>query len=87
MFNAVITSHVREAIAYLKASFPNRPLYAAGFSLGANILANYLGERGMLRHLERLAWSQILGTWKQVAIRCDAVGGQEKYMLQRWEPV
>lgn len=87
MFNAAITSDVREAIAYLKARFPNRPLYAAGFSLGANILANYLGEEGHATPFRAACLVSKPWNLEQVAIRCDAVGGREKYMLQRWEPV
>ncbi len=30
----------------LQARFPNRELYAVGFSLGGNVLAKYLGEQG-----------------------------------------
>jgi predicted alpha/beta-fold hydrolase len=46
LFNARWTSDVREVIKYLRKVFPNRPLYGIGFSLGANILTNYLGEEG-----------------------------------------
>jgi predicted alpha/beta-fold hydrolase len=46
LFNARWTSDIREAVEYLHRVFPNRPLFAIGFSLGANILANYLGEEG-----------------------------------------
>ncbi|KAI5806580.1 Alpha/Beta hydrolase protein [Peziza echinospora] len=46
LFNARVTGDVRETVEYLRETFPNRPLYAVGFSLGANILANYLGEEG-----------------------------------------
>lgn len=31
---------------WLREKFPNRPLFGVGFSLGANILTNYLGEEG-----------------------------------------
>lgn len=40
LYNARITSDVRETIAYLRNTFPKRPLYGVGFSLGANIFAN-----------------------------------------------
>jgi predicted alpha/beta-fold hydrolase len=46
LFNARWTSDIREAVDYLHKVFPNRPLFAVGFSLGANILTNYLGEQG-----------------------------------------
>lgn len=46
LFNARATWDVRQTISYLRTIFPNRPLYAVGFSLGANILTNYVGEEG-----------------------------------------
>ncbi|KAF8245115.1 AB-hydrolase YheT [Wilcoxina mikolae CBS 423.85] len=46
LFNARWTADIRQAIGYLHEAFPNRPLYAIGFSLGGNILTNYLGEEG-----------------------------------------
>ncbi|KAL2844619.1 Alpha/Beta hydrolase protein [Aspergillus pseudodeflectus] len=46
LYNARATWDVRQAVKWLRAAFPNRPLYGIGFSLGANILTNYLGEEG-----------------------------------------
>lgn len=46
LFNARATWDVRQAVKWLRKTFPNRPLFGIGFSLGANILANYLGEEG-----------------------------------------
>jgi predicted alpha/beta-fold hydrolase len=46
MFNSRATWDVRQTILSLTHLFPNRPLYAVGFSLGANILTNYCGEEG-----------------------------------------
>ncbi|KAJ5806062.1 uncharacterized protein N7503_003664 [Penicillium pulvis] len=46
LYNARATWDVRQTVKWLRKTFPNRPLYAIGFSLGANILANYLGEEG-----------------------------------------
>lgn len=40
LFNARATWDVRQLIKWLRKSFPNRPLFGIGFSLGANILAN-----------------------------------------------
>ncbi|RFU73536.1 hydrolase [Trichoderma arundinaceum] len=33
-------------VKWLRKTFPNRPLFGIGFSLGANILTNYCGEEG-----------------------------------------
>ncbi|KAI5849559.1 Alpha/Beta hydrolase protein [Morchella snyderi] len=46
LFNARFTQDLRVTVAYLREAFPNRPLYVVGFSLGANILTNYLAEEG-----------------------------------------
>lgn len=46
LFNARATWDVRQTVKWLRRTFPNRPLFGIGFSLGANILTNYLGEEG-----------------------------------------
>ncbi|GBF96019.1 hypothetical protein Rsub_08834 [Raphidocelis subcapitata] len=46
-YSASFTGDTREVIDHVRASFPRaRALFAAGWSLGANILVNYLGEEG-----------------------------------------
>lgn len=39
-FNARATWDVRQVVDWLRETFPNRPLFGIGFSLGANILVN-----------------------------------------------
>ncbi|KUI52683.1 hypothetical protein VP1G_00251 [Cytospora mali] len=46
LFNARATWDVRQVVKWAKKTFPNRPLFGLGFSLGANILTNYVGEEG-----------------------------------------
>ncbi|RDW70186.1 alpha hydrolase-3 [Coleophoma crateriformis] len=46
LYNARATWDCRQTVKWLKKKFPNRPLYGIGFSLGANILTNYVGEEG-----------------------------------------
>ena len=46
MFNARATWDVRQTVKWLRKTFPNRPLFGVGFSLGANILTNYIAEEG-----------------------------------------
>ncbi|KAK4032731.1 Alpha/Beta hydrolase protein [Parachaetomium inaequale] len=46
LFNARATWDVRQVINWARQTFPNRPLFGLGFSLGANILTNYVGEEG-----------------------------------------
>lgn len=40
VFNARATWDVRQLVKWLTEKFPNRPLFAIGYSLGANILTN-----------------------------------------------
>lgn len=40
LFNARATWDVRQTVNWLRKTFPNRPLYGIGFSLGANIITN-----------------------------------------------
>ena len=40
LFNARATWDVRQVINWLHVKYPNRPLFAVGYSLGANILTN-----------------------------------------------
>ncbi|KAL2136798.1 hypothetical protein VTI74DRAFT_1450 [Chaetomium olivicolor] len=46
LFNARATWDVRQVVNWARKTFPNRPLFGMGFSLGANILTNYAGEEG-----------------------------------------
>ncbi|KAG6009672.1 hypothetical protein E4U21_001736 [Claviceps maximensis] len=46
LYNARATWDLRQTVNWLKSTFPNRPLFGLGFSLGANMLTNYCGEEG-----------------------------------------
>ncbi|KAI4223171.1 MAG: hypothetical protein L6R36_005612 [Xanthoria steineri] len=46
LFNARATWDIRQVVKWLREIFPRRPLFGIGFSLGGNILVNYLGEEG-----------------------------------------
>ncbi|KAI9149288.1 putative esterase [Paramyrothecium foliicola] len=46
LYNARATWDIRQVVRWLRKTFPNRPLFGLGFSLGANILTNYVGEEG-----------------------------------------
>ncbi|KAI0898005.1 AB-hydrolase YheT [Annulohypoxylon nitens] len=46
LYNARATWDVRQTVKWLKKTYPNRPLFGLGFSLGACIMTNYLGEEG-----------------------------------------
>jgi predicted alpha/beta-fold hydrolase len=45
-YSASFTGDLAAVIAHVAAQHPDSPLVAAGYSLGANILVNYLGEAG-----------------------------------------
>ena len=40
LYNARATWDVRQMVKWMRKTFPNRPLFGIGFSLGANIMAN-----------------------------------------------
>jgi len=46
LYNARATWDMRQTVKWVRKTWPNRPLFAVGYSLGANILTNYLGEEG-----------------------------------------
>jgi uncharacterized protein len=46
LYNARATWDIRQTVKWLRRTFPNRPLFGIGFSLGANIITNYVGEEG-----------------------------------------
>ncbi|TLS30387.1 hypothetical protein PpBr36_02441 [Pyricularia pennisetigena] len=46
LFNARATWDVRQVVKWAHEKYPNRPLFGIGFSLGANIITNYVGEEG-----------------------------------------
>ncbi|KAL6719633.1 hypothetical protein ACLMJK_001554 [Lecanora helva] len=52
LYNARATWDIRQIIRWLRKTFPNRPFFGIGYSLGANILVNaslpiqYIGEEG-----------------------------------------
>ncbi|RFU26886.1 hypothetical protein B7463_g9444, partial [Scytalidium lignicola] len=45
-YNARATWDCRQTVAWLRRIFPNRQLFGIGFSLGANMLTNYIAEEG-----------------------------------------
>ena len=45
-YSAGFTPDLRRALAHIRRIYPDAPLTAAGFSLGANYLAKYVGEEG-----------------------------------------
>ncbi|KAL5121533.1 hypothetical protein ACEQ8H_000605 [Pleosporales sp. CAS-2024a] len=96
LFNARATWDVRQTIRWLRKAFPNQPLYAVGFSLGANILTNYVGEEGQNCLLNAAVacsnpWNlevcnaELQRTWLGLEVYCRTMGGNLKnlFMLNR----
>lgn len=98
LFNARSTWDVRQTIKHLRKIFPNRPLYAVGYSLGANILTNYVGEEGEECVLKAAIacsnpWNLevcskgLQRTWIGLEVYSRAMGGnlQKLYQMHREE--
>ncbi|GJR58774.1 embryogenesis-associated protein EMB8-like protein [Tanacetum coccineum] len=45
-YSASFTGDIGEAVVHISSRYPDANLYAAGWSLGANILVRYLGQEG-----------------------------------------
>ena len=67
LFNARATWDVRQAVKWLRKTFPNRPLFGIGFSLGANILVNV-----RIVHRCQLMYSNLMG------LLCVVPGGRRR---------
>lgn len=52
LFNARATWDIRQFVAWARQKWPNRRIFGIGFSLGANIMCNYVGEEGENCELE-----------------------------------
>lgn len=66
-FTAARTSDLQYAIQQIKSQYPNRELFAVGYSLGAGILLKYLGQTGDNSHLSAAvavspSWNFLLST-------------------------
>ncbi|KAF7186559.1 putative esterase [Pseudocercospora fuligena] len=46
LYNARATWDVRQVVKWARKIWPKRPIFGIGYSLGANILTNYIGEEG-----------------------------------------
>jgi predicted alpha/beta-fold hydrolase len=46
MYHPQATWDIRQFVKWAKKQWPDRRLFAVGFSIGANVLCNYLGEEG-----------------------------------------
>ncbi|KAI9660286.1 MAG: hypothetical protein M1829_006488 [Trizodia sp. TS-e1964] len=95
IYNARFTPDVRQMVAWLHEKFPNRPLFGIGFSLGASILTNYVGEEGSNCLLNAAVvcsnpWDLSVGsvalqrTWLGLEVYSRAMGGSMKSLFNEW---
>jgi len=93
LFNARATWDLRETVLWLRKAFPNRPLFGIGFSLGANILTNYLGEEGSACMLKAAVvcsnpWNLEVGslalqrTWFRKEVYARTMGSNMKKLME-----
>jgi len=94
LFNSRATWDVRQTVKLLRRLFPNRPLYAVGFSLGANILTNYVGEEGESCILKAAVscsnpWNleicntELRRTWLGLEVYCRTMGKNMMGLFER----
>ncbi|EHL01640.1 putative esterase [Glarea lozoyensis 74030] len=92
LYNARATWDCRQTVKWLRKKFPNRPLFGIGFSLGANILTNYVAEEGDKCELKAAVvisnpWNLESGslalqrTWLGREIYSKTMGGNMKRLL------
>ncbi|CZT13314.1 related to P.glauca late embryogenesis abundant protein and YBR177c and YPL095c [Rhynchosporium graminicola] len=93
LYNARATWDCRQTVKWLRKTFPNRPLFGAGFSLGANILTNYIGEEGAACELKAAVicsnpWNLDAGslalqrTWLGREIYSKTMGSNMKRLIE-----
>ncbi|KMP02244.1 hypothetical protein CIHG_07022 [Coccidioides immitis H538.4] len=94
LYNARATWDVRQLMRWLREKFPNRPLFGIGFSLGANILTNYLGEEAEKCQLKAAVicsnpWNLEIGslalqrTWLGLEVYSKVMGANMKRLFER----
>ncbi|KAI9934105.1 hypothetical protein ASPWEDRAFT_105427 [Aspergillus wentii DTO 134E9] len=93
LYNARATWDTRQTVKWLRKNFPNRPLFGIGFSLGANILTNYLGEEGEACQLKAAVlvgspWNleissvEMLRTWMGREVYSKTMGRSMKRLFE-----
>jgi predicted alpha/beta-fold hydrolase len=94
LYNARATWDCRQTVSWLRSKFPNRPLLGIGFSLGANILTNYIGEEGASCKLKAAVvisnpWNLDTGslalqrTWLGREVYSKTMGSNMKRLIER----
>jgi predicted alpha/beta-fold hydrolase len=80
LYHPRATWDIRQFVRWAKKQWPQRKLFAVGFSVGANMLCNYLGEEGDACELDAAVlignpWSLDINN----AILCQSILGRELY--------
>ena len=94
LYNARATWDVRQMVEWIHQKWPRRRLFGIGFSLGANILVNYLGEEGSKCLLDAAVvvcnpWNlEVCGlalrrTWVGLNVYSAAMGSSMKKLFER----
>ena len=59
-YSASYTEDIRQVVRHVGSRYPEAKLYAAGWSIGANILVHYLGQVGSLDHYMLLLFLNVI---------------------------
>lgn len=93
LYNARATWDTRQFVKWARKTWPNRPLFGIGFSLGANILTNYIGEEAEDCELKGAVvisspWNLDAGsmalqrTWLGKEVYSKTMGGNLKRLIE-----
>jgi predicted alpha/beta-fold hydrolase len=74
-YSAAFTEDIRAMVAHVKSVYPKAPLFGIGFSLGANLLAKYLGEVGAATPLLAAVGGELLWRlyWRFYRKTCQTI--------------
>ena len=97
LFNARWTSDLGAVVRKLSQRFPRRRLFAIGFSIGGNILTNYLGEEGAQSGLTaavvcsnpwnlEVAHKALIRSWAGREVYSAAMGANLRRLFERHAP-
>jgi uncharacterized protein len=83
LYCAALSDDVLATVRHLKTEHGVRSVYAAGVSLGGNILLKFLGERGEEAR-EFLAGAAVISTPIDLASGAQAIGARQNWLYERY---
>ncbi|KAI0054048.1 AB-hydrolase YheT [Auriscalpium vulgare] len=94
LYSAATTDDIRQAVIYISSLYPNAPLIAMGFSLGANVLTTYVAEEGEACRLTSAAvlgcpWDMeknghsLHNSWFRRSVYSKGMGGNLRKLVMR----